>query len=380
MKGGKWIAFDIGTQTLKVAILDKDDKLLVKMYDNESGDNIYYSDSTGPSEVHTSFIKRFIKLYEAENVVFVIQSSWEKISPFTSILYNTAREVTIGKIYFVESSFSVVALYQFLTDVTLNENVVVVDFGRYYMAFLNCLVNSSEMKKSTYTWWYDYGTRLLDKKFSSYIKHKFDSQNLSVVDAACARETLSQTFTTDISLENGLIGTVNRDEFTKIFNESIKIETLYKDSNWRVETRRFFFIGGGSAIPIFTENFISFLRSRDINDFRIVRGLKTLKGNYHCQTAAIVGALYLVNGKCDKFTNINQGKLLYTKCKNKYCFSLVPINNTTCPHCNIDITAKYFLRCRNCGTIVDKVFMSSPNNFCCKCGKHKMELIQTLKK
>lgn len=121
-----WIAFDIGSYTVKVAVF-QNEQLLVKSYILQTENNAYYSNDVKLGESQLSFISRFIKLYEATDVVFVIPP--KSSLAYTSSLYDTARKEINGDIRFIISYDATILLYSYLTCKECTGNNLVIDFG-----------------------------------------------------------------------------------------------------------------------------------------------------------------------------------------------------------------------------------------------------------
>ncbi|MCD8202263.1 MAG: hypothetical protein LUD48_01305 [Prevotella sp.] len=368
MKSVNWIAFEIGTRTLKSAVLQENGMPDVKICDFESMSDLYYSENANLDEGLLSFLRKSIETYEARNVAFSIPPGVEL--SFLHSLYDAVREKVSGDIRFVESPVAVISLYQYLTDAVINGGSLVIDFGysNSYIAFQDFDTEGYE-----YSIFRGIGVKSLDKELLAFIKEKFGSRIFKQWDAMTVRESLSYSSVAQLSLEDGTLGNVDRNEFNEIFNNTIELQNQISGFNG---FKWIFLVGGGSLIPRFTENVMTFLKENNIQNIRIIRGLKTDIGDFHCQTASLLGTLCIVESLCNQ--NIQYATVVKKLCTNPYCRSLLSSGDDVCPNCRVDLKAKDFYMCSECKTVVEKEYKDSNNNFCCNCGKHKIQLIKTI--
>lgn len=363
----KWIAFDIGTCMIQMAVI-QNGQPFVKSYSLSSEENIYYTNDPKLNEGRLSFVTRFIKLYKATDVVFVIPPNVNKT--YTSALYDVARKELTGEIRFIESSNAAIALYSYLIGRKCNGNNLVIDFG-YRKTILSFKKSGKENDSETIV--FDtLGVSHIDNQLLSYINKKEAPCIYKKQEICKAREGLSYGYSSHLSQDNGCLCEFNRDEFNAIFDLNMNYWDALKKYN---DIDRIFLIGGGSLIPRFTELLLQRVTENGLSKTRIIRGLKTNKGSYHCQTAPVIGALIHSTNKNDSYLS---DSLLLKQCSNPYCRIVQSEKNVECETCNVNIEAEAFYRCSNCGTVVTNPFFDNNNNFCCYCGKHKMELINNI--
>lgn len=364
----KWIAFDIGTYTLKVAIFDEEGNIVTKQYENITEADVYYS-SMHISEKQESFISRFIKLNKASDVVFVTPPLSNKT--YMADLFHAAKKATNGKVVFVESPIATIALYQYLVNRMVDDTSIIIDCG--YTKTVIVKINPQRMCFSDVITYKMCGTSYLDAKFAEYLNKEIIQNILSKKEVEKCRKNLSIPLKTTVMDYRKRAYQISRDMFNSVFDESFSI---FDEIEFSDDVKRIFLIGGGSKIPRLTENLQGYLMDMDDKYIRIIRGLKTPKGNFDCQTAALVGTLLIVEGKCNMFNNIVNLSIIKKLCNNPYCNTPMSSNSAKCPKCGVDMLSHEFLRCKSCGTVVTKDFYDGNNNFCCKCGKHKLELIK----
>ncbi len=389
MTTGNWISFETDTRLLKAATVALQDggrggQPIVKNYNLEKYDDICYSETAKLSDNHISFIKRFIKLYKAENVVFSIPA--KAGAAYICSLHNAARELIQGEICFVEAAAAAVALYQTVIGREIDSNSIVINTG--FDSLSVSQINSKDMSCSDCTVYTGTGTRLIDEKLLEYINKKFRTDAFNLSDAIRIREGLYSS--PSVSLGQDAAGKIDRNEFNGIFNATLgkelneifdaKIKAVLKKSGNAPD--RIFLIGEGSSVPQLMTKLMSYLDKNNIADLQIIKGMQTPRGDFSSPTASLLGALCLASGKCDNYentliktapdsANLYSGRM--KQCTNKYCKAVLPSTEQTCSLCGVDTEADWFLRCTNCGKVVKKKFENSTNNFCCYCGQHKIK-------
>lgn len=361
-----WIAFDIGSYMVQVAVF-QNEQLLVKSYILQTEKNAYYTNDVKLGDSQLSFVSRFIKLYEATDVVFVIPPKTS--SAYTSSLYDTARKEISGVVRFIVSSDATVVLYSYLTCKECIGNNLIIDFG-YTKSILSYKETGNSITQQVKV--FDgFGVSNIDNYLLSHINNKNLYNIYTKQEIGKAREGLSYSYTSFLSQKDGTMCEFNRAEFNEIFDQKVNfIESIFLSN----KIDRIFLTGGGSLIPRFTELLLAKLSENNLNSTRIIRGLKTNKGSYHCQTASLVGALLcVIYGYEIKYLPQN---VLLKQCSNPYCRELQSEQNVECNICNVDLEAESFYICSACNNVVTKHYYDLNNNFCCNCGKHKIQLIK----
>ena len=364
----KWIAFDIGSYTVQVAVF-QNEQLQVKSYVIQTEKNAYYTNEVKLGDSQLSFVSRFIKLYEATDVVFVIppKTSLE----YTSSLYDTARKEIRGDIRFIVSSDATIVLYSYLTCKECTGNNLIIDFG-YTKSTMSYIETGNRFTQHVKV--FDgFGVSIIDNCLLSHINDKQSSYIYTKQEVRKAREGLSYAYKSFLSHKDGTMCEFNRGEFNEIFDQKINFIESISCSN---KIDRIFLTGGGALIPRFTELLLLKLSEKKMNNTRIIRGLITNNGSYHCQTASLTGALLCVlYGYEIKYVPQN---VLLKQCSNPYCRVIQSEQNVECNICHVDLEAELFYRCSACSNVVTKHYYDLNNNFCCNCGKHKIQLIKKI--
>lgn len=350
----KWIAFDIGSYTIQVAVIENDQPS-VKSYSLVTEDNLYYSKEEKLDKGKLSFVCDYIRKFKATDAIFVIPPL--TYTAYTSALYDAVRNELKGKIRFITSSDAAITLYSYLTGKKCEGNNIVVDFG-YSKISISPINEKKENLVLTS------GLSFIDNQLVSDINEKNKPYTYTKQEISKAREELSHTNKSLLSNSDGSFYEYNRTNFNEIFDKNIGfIDSIFKTD----KADRIFLIGGGSLIPRFTEVLMKKLSENGWNNTRVIRGLTTGKGSFYSQTASLLGALIYIT------KNYSSENLLLRQCINPFCKKIQSENNDECPVCHVDMTAHSFYRCKVCGTIVTKDFNDNYNNFCCYCGKHKIQ-------
>ncbi len=358
---GKWIAFDLGTCLLKVAVFENGQPRVDTVYEPYEAND--YDDGWLNDEVCQRFIKQQIAQHRPEHAVFVYPLTPRHT--FVQALYRAVRPLLSGEIRFVSAPVAAIHYYRSLTGFPTKGSVAVLDLG-YTHTVLN-VMDVQTMRNTACRLKSKFGLKTFDEQLRNYLNQKFQTQNLTLSDAETVRKDLVVFSKTNVALPSGEMGIITKAEYQQV------VDSWYGSNPVKLPTVQLvLLLGGGALIGSVVNNLLNELPKHSKYPTDMVSCLQTAQGTFHPLTAALYGALYLV--KLLQNGVLPDGRL--TKiCRNPHCRAEMDANATDCPKCKADVEARGWYRCKACGYVVPTPFTNQITRFCSMCGKHQLEIV-----
>lgn len=359
---GKWIAFDLGTCLLKVAVSENGQTKVDTLYAPQEAND--YNQGWLNVEVCQCFIKQQIAQHRPDHAVFVYPLTPKHT--FVQALYQAVRPLISGEIRFVSAPVAAIHYYSSLTGFPSKGGVAVLDLG-----YTHCVFNVMDVQTMHNTACHllsNFGLKTLDRLLVDYLNQKFQTDSMTSSDAEMVRKHLAIYPKTNVALPSGELGIITKAEYQQV------VDSWYSRIPGKFSAVQLvLLLGGGALIGSVVNNLLNELPKHSKYPTDMVSCLQTARGTFHPLTAALYGALYLV--KLVQDGKLADGRL--TKiCRNPHCHAEMDANATDCPKCQADVEAESWYRCKACGYVVPTLYANQTTHFCSMCGKHQLELVK----